>query len=222
MQYLLKLALWQRGFVAEKLRPFGVWFREFLRSYFRAIITSRLTWPLFRRLHPNTITASRIPLGVIVVSFILSDWHVSAFVCLVLGIHTDGLDGELARIKNLVTDTGKWLDPFSDKLFFLPTLIALSWDRIPRTYLFTILGLEVLLILMLLVAKYSGEAYFKVRWNLGSNIAGQAKVAFQVMVVLLLFVPHPFAWDLAKYTLNAAILAAIFSLTDHLLTFEKI
>ena len=45
---------------------------------------------------------------------------------LVLAASTDGIDGAIARKRNLVSDLGKLLDPIADKALLSGSLIALS------------------------------------------------------------------------------------------------
>lgn len=41
---------------------------------------------------------------------------------------TDALDGYLARKHAMTTETGKWLDPLSDKLLVIAPIVVLSWQ----------------------------------------------------------------------------------------------
>lgn len=50
----------------------------------------------------------------------------AAVAVFVLGALSDGLDGYLARRHGVVTRTGEWLDPLSDKLFIAAPVITLT------------------------------------------------------------------------------------------------
>ncbi|MCB9676540.1 MAG: CDP-alcohol phosphatidyltransferase family protein [Alphaproteobacteria bacterium] len=68
-------------------------------------------------IHPNVVTALRLPLAPIAVGFmwVQTPWAyvVAALLALLLEI-TDILDGWMARRYNVVSDFGKLFDPFSD------------------------------------------------------------------------------------------------------------
>jgi CDP-diacylglycerol--glycerol-3-phosphate 3-phosphatidyltransferase len=66
----------------------------------------------------------------IVLWLVLDYWdfwgRFAALVLLVLAASTDGIDGEIARKRNLVTNFGKLLDPIADKALLTGSLLALS------------------------------------------------------------------------------------------------
>jgi len=80
----------------------------------------------------NIITVVRILLAPVFIWLLLADngelgpvrWVAAGL--FIIAIATDGVDGLLARRQNLVTDTGKILDPIADKLLTGGALVALS------------------------------------------------------------------------------------------------
>ncbi len=85
----------------------------------------------FYRQTPNLITSSRILVVPIVFWLILAEWdsyvgRSVAIVLLVLAASTDGIDGAIARKRDLVSNLGKILDPIADKALLSGALIALS------------------------------------------------------------------------------------------------
>lgn len=80
----------------------------------------------------NIITVVRILLAPVFVWLVLLDggahelWRVVAAGLFALAIATDGLDGALARRRNLITNSGIILDPIADKILIGGALIALA------------------------------------------------------------------------------------------------
>lgn len=81
---------------------------------------------------PNAITVARIVLAPVFMWMLLADdgsdgalrwWAALLFV---VAIASDGIDGHIARSRNLVTDLGKILDPIADKVLTGGALVALS------------------------------------------------------------------------------------------------
>jgi CDP-diacylglycerol--glycerol-3-phosphate 3-phosphatidyltransferase len=80
----------------------------------------------------NIITVVRVLLAPVFVYLLLADegelgpvrWV--AAVLFIVAIATDGIDGHIARSRNLVTDLGVLLDPIADKILTLSALITLS------------------------------------------------------------------------------------------------
>jgi CDP-diacylglycerol--glycerol-3-phosphate 3-phosphatidyltransferase len=92
------------------------------------VMTSR---SFLYRQTPNIITSVRIALVPVVLWLILGYWdswagRVAALVLLVIAASTDGIDGAIARKRNLVTNLGKILDPIADKALLSGALIVLS------------------------------------------------------------------------------------------------
>ena len=81
---------------------------------------------------PNIITVVRIILAPVFFWMLLADagddgplrWVAAAL--FIIAIATDGVDGAIARRRNLVTDLGKILDPIADKLLTSGALVCLS------------------------------------------------------------------------------------------------
>jgi len=73
---------------------------------------------------PNRLTSARIVLAFFVIYFLLTPslpHRIAAFFAFVTAAVTDYYDGHLARRRQMVTSTGKILDPIADKLLILST-----------------------------------------------------------------------------------------------------
>ncbi len=80
----------------------------------------------------NLITVARILLAPVFIALLLADDGANgplryvAAALFIVAIATDGVDGMIARRQNLVTDSGKLLDPIADKVLTGSALILLS------------------------------------------------------------------------------------------------
>lgn len=81
----------------------------------------------------NLITVARIVLAPLFVWLVVLDdgdhgvWRLIAGALFILAIATDGVDGAIARKRNLVTNSGILLDPIADKILIIGALGALWW-----------------------------------------------------------------------------------------------
>lgn len=101
-------------------------------SFFSGRVLSRGDTPASQANIANIITVARILLAPIFVWLLLADngedgvlrWV--AAILFILAIATDGVDGHLARSRNLITNTGIILDPIADKVLIGGALVSLS------------------------------------------------------------------------------------------------
>ena len=101
-------------------------------SGFRGRVVSPGTSQVSNANIANLITVLRILLAPLFVWLVLLDnsqdgpWRWVAAVLFIAAISTDGLDGALARKRNLITTSGILLDPIADKVLIGGALIALA------------------------------------------------------------------------------------------------
>ena len=107
----------------------------------------------------NIITVVRILLAPLFVWLVLLDdgehgiWRFIAAALFIAAIATDGLDGALARKRNLVTNSGIILDPIADKILIGGALIALALvAELPWWVVIVILAREMGITLLRLMA----------------------------------------------------------------------
>ena len=74
-------------------------------------------------LHPNAISYMRLPLGIIGTVLVWCGYPTLALLVFAKTIMTDATDGIFARSCGLVSERGKWLDPFADKCVYFPPLL---------------------------------------------------------------------------------------------------
>lgn len=115
------------------------------------------------------------------------DWEgrLAALVLLVLAASTDGIDGMIARRRNLVTNLGKILDPIADKALLSGALIALSMqDAVPwiATIIILIRELGITIYRLAVVRKRV----------IAASGGGKFKTVMQIIAVSLAIAPFEF------------------------------
>ena len=106
----------------------------------------------------------------------------AALVLLVLAASTDGIDGAIARKRNLVSDFGKLIDPIADKALLTGALVALSIQgAVPWIATLLILARELIVtVYRLVVAK---------RRVIAATGGGKFKTVMQIIAVSLALAP---------------------------------
>jgi CDP-diacylglycerol--glycerol-3-phosphate 3-phosphatidyltransferase len=106
----------------------------------------------------NLITVLRIAVAPVVLWLMLFDagewgtWRIVAAALFLLAISTDGVDGALARRRNLITNAGIILDPVADKALTGAAFIGLALvAELPWWVVIVVLGREILITLFRLV-----------------------------------------------------------------------
>jgi cardiolipin synthase len=106
---------------------------------------------------PNVLSMVRLVFVPIFLWLILTGQDNWAVVVLALSGVTDYLDGKIARRYNLVTRFGQLLDPLSDRLYILSTLLGLASRNVIPWWLVAILvAREVFGTVLLLVVRHYG------------------------------------------------------------------
>lgn len=76
---------------------------------------------------PNIISLARILMVPFIVWTFLTDRVLSALILVILSGVSDKLDGVIARKFNMISETGKWLDPVADKITQVVLALLLFW-----------------------------------------------------------------------------------------------
>ncbi len=141
---------------------------------------------------PNLLTLFRIALIPIVCFLIWLGDPLSSFLavaCFATAGFTDWLDGYIARKNNVVSLTGKFLDPLADKLLVMASLVMLvPMGRISATIVIIILARE--LSVMGLRSVAAGEGII-----IASGKAGKYKTSFQMTGLIGLFIHYVYTVD---------------------------
>ena len=201
---------------------------------------------------PNIITVTRILACPVIFALALSPgvtarfWAFGLFV--VAGL-SDVWDGYLARRYDLITDTGKLLDPIADKLLLVATFVPFYiishrgsdldvipwWGPMPLWVIIVIFGRELFITLFRSYAAGRGVV-------IAAGKAGKRKALLQALFVggLLLWYPvvaladagawNGTLWTLAStfirswvfVTLWAAIVLTVYSMMDYLWSYRSL
>lgn len=132
---------------------------------------------------PNLLSIIRM-LAAVPMWFLLNDGHVRlAFTIYVLALITDYLDGWLAVKLNQITDLGKVLDPWADKVLHVSVLL-LFLEQYPslKAQIYAVIMLAVLLVGLALV-----KLYFRIERRLGANWFGKVKLCLEGSAIIALF-----------------------------------
>jgi CDP-diacylglycerol--glycerol-3-phosphate 3-phosphatidyltransferase len=151
---------------------------------------------------PNTLTAARLVLAVVVFALIAYEFYFSALVVFGLAAVTDALDGYFARLLNQTTVLGRQLDPLVDKVIVSGGYIYLLTiqDTGLRPWMVTTIIVRELLIQGLRShLEGQGQAF-------GAKMAGKVKTTLQCLSIsAILFClsvrPWP-SWILARDVLT--------------------
>ncbi len=127
-------------------------------------------------LHPNAISRARYPMGFIAVTMLHMGYPRLSFLFFTFWMITDITDGDIARKCDLHTLEGESIDPFSDKLMYLPMLVYLSWRG----------WLDPVLVSLLLAFDVTGQISRRFTKIKAANLFGKAKTF--LLVVLLIVV----------------------------------
>lgn len=171
---------------------------------------------------PNAITVARIILAPIFVWLLLADngengtlrWV--AGVLFILAIATDGIDGAIARRRNLVTDLGKLLDPIADKVLTGAALVALSsLGELPWWITAVVLAREVGITVHRMIL--ASDHVVAAAWM------GKLKTVMQAVAISLALLPlaglvGDWVIVLNVVTMTAAVLLTIASGIDYVIT----
>ncbi|MEE0510127.1 MAG: CDP-diacylglycerol--glycerol-3-phosphate 3-phosphatidyltransferase [Peptococcaceae bacterium] len=164
---------------------------------------------------PNQLTTLRVILIPVFMFFFTSDItanNIIAAVIFIVASLTDFLDGHLARKWNLVTNFGKIMDPFADKLLVLTALIYLAISGIiPGWPVIIIIGRELLVTSLRALAADNGII-------LAARNLGKFKTVSQMFAIIFLIL----GWQIiGLILLYIAVALTIISLIDYLIQLSK-
>ena len=165
---------------------------------------------------PNKLTIARVIMIPFFLVFLMTDFFEAArYVALAIFIIaslTDMLDGKIARKYNLVTNSGKFMDPLADKLLVCSAMIA-----------FTGMGIMPAWIVIIIIARefiISGFRLIAAEKNvvIAAGMSGKIKTTVQMIMCCLLIARLPF--NFMRYVeqvfIYAALVLTVYSLIVYL------
>ena len=124
---------------------------------------------------PNQVTSARVALTIVLFVCMSFRRFDAAFVLFVLAASTDWLDGYFARRYGLVTQLGRILDPFADKLIICGTLIflaAVPESRVTAWMAVLVMARELLVTALRSFLEQQGRDF-------SAEMSGKLKMVFQ-------------------------------------------
>jgi cardiolipin synthase len=132
---------------------------------------------------PNLISLLRLVLVPVVISMIVTDRWVGAFLIFLAAGVSDAVDGWLANRFNLRTELGAYLDPLADKMLITSIYIAMAVsDTVPATIAILIVFRDLMIIAAFLVSWIMGKPV-KVRPLFVSKTNTMVQIAFAALVL---------------------------------------
>ena len=164
---------------------------------------------------PNQLTTLRVLLIPVFIFFFVSDMsagHYIAAIIFCIASFTDFLDGHLARKWNLVTNFGKIMDPFADKVLVLTALVYLAIEHtIPGWIVMIIIARELLVTSLRALAADNGII-------LAARNLGKYKTVSQMFSIIFLIIG---IHTIGMILLYIAVALTIISLADYLIQLSK-
>lgn len=184
---------------------------------------------------PNKITITRIMLIPVIILFLLvridfgkiefsgqtmTAGELIAALIFIIAASTDGLDGYIARKRQLVTDLGKLLDPLADKLLIAAALISLvEMGRVGAWAAIIIISREFAVTGLRLIAVENGRV-------IAASKLAKWKTSVQIVAIVSLMLNNfPFAYlsfPFAEIAIWAAVVITIWSGIDYFLKNKEI
>lgn len=161
-------------------------------------------------LSPNAICYWRAGMALVayVLFFYLDKQNIAILIFTVAAI-LDGVDGVVARSCNLVSRWGEWLDPFCDKLTYLPPLIGFAYYGV----------ISIKLVWILVGVEFAGQFLARhilklLRTSGAANNFGKIKaiICFGLVIFCALITENPFLVDIGDEVLVACIILSTASL----------
>ena len=157
------------------------------------LVDIKKTSPLVRELvdkiphwiTPNMVTIFRGCLLVPAILLLQYEWYWLAFVVLGVAFLLDFVDGALSEVRELKTETGKFIDPLADKFLICGTLLTLT-SRFDSIFYWITMAVCSIAVLLTLARLRKMRTRHKQRHgsSIAASPAGKVKIILQVIATL--------------------------------------
>lgn len=144
---------------------------------------------------PNAVTCLRFLMTPFVLYLLFVGDFAAGVPLFVFAAFTDALDGSMARVRKEITEWGMLYDPIADKFLISSVVLLVVVRYLHPAIGFTIIGLEVALVIGGLVRKRMGLRVM-------ANVIGKAKMVTQFVGITILLIS---VWTGATVLLPVAV-----------------
>jgi len=149
---------------------------------------------------PNILTLVRFVLIPGIITAIVKEQYILAFIILTISGLTDVLDGFIARKFNFITDFGKLMDPLADKATQISILATLTIVNIIPTWILIIIVIKEFAMISGASFLYGKDLVVSSKWY-----GKLATVLFYVAIVVSLFIRQFEELIISKTFVNSTI-----------------
>lgn len=128
---------------------------------------------------PNIISSVRIALVFVFELLIINSNYVGGLIVYAVAFLSDVIDGYLARKYNWITDVGKLLDPFADKLMLISALVCFTVNGIIPLWVMIFIGTKEFFMCLF------GLILYKKGLVVEANILGKISTGIWTVAVIL-------------------------------------
>jgi len=157
---------------------------------------------------PNILTIIRIVLVPFAVVYAVRGEMITAVIIYIAACATDVLDGFIARMFNQVTDIGKLLDPFADKLMIITMVITFTIMKLFPLFVLLVVAIKELLMIA------GGAFLLKKNIVVFANIFGKVSALGTHLSIGFAFL-HEYYGDIYLYLMYGAIVMTVLSFVQY-------
>ena len=139
---------------------------------------------------PNIITCFRIVLVPVFIIFLLERNLTYGFIVFTVAGISDGIDGFVARIFNMRSDLGAYLDPLADKLLLISAFIMLAVLKLIPPWLTVIAISRDILIMIGVLSLIINRSRFAIKPLISSKITTFLQIVTVGMVLIRDIFPY--------------------------------